>query len=188
MLRLFGRASVRASLPVCHSQGFNPHPQITLPLPRPVGMASAAERVVMDLLERREAGDVLQSLQVQMPKGISLYRAEYLPTPQRCRPAKVCYRVEIPEFNRSEVESLASTLLGPSPFPVERKRFKTGRMTTVDLQPFVESIQVDDSGLVMKLLLQHDGSTARPADVLAGLGLRADDVQHRIRRLEIEWQ
>ena len=48
MLRLFRRALARAEVPVRLTQGFNPHPRMSLPLPRPVGMASEAEVLMIE--------------------------------------------------------------------------------------------------------------------------------------------
>ena len=45
-LRLFQRAVARAALPVRFTEGFNPHPRMMIPLPRPVGVASQAETLV----------------------------------------------------------------------------------------------------------------------------------------------
>ena len=54
MLRLFARAVVRSAfggLAVRYTQGFNPHPRLSIPLPRPVGIASDAECLVLELTE-----------------------------------------------------------------------------------------------------------------------------------------
>ena len=48
MLRLFRRALARAEVPMRFSQGFNPHPRMSLPLPRPVGMASETEALMIE--------------------------------------------------------------------------------------------------------------------------------------------
>ena len=47
-VRVFQRALARAALPVAYSEGFNPHPRLSLPLPRAVGVASEAE--LMDVI------------------------------------------------------------------------------------------------------------------------------------------
>ena len=39
-IRLFERACVRAGIKLVYSQGFNPHPKLSLPLPRTVGVES----------------------------------------------------------------------------------------------------------------------------------------------------
>ena len=42
-VRLLERACVRAGLRLRYSEGFNPHPKLSLPLPRPVGVESDEE-------------------------------------------------------------------------------------------------------------------------------------------------
>ena len=41
--RLFGRAAVRAGIPLWYTQGFNPHPKMVFALPLPVGVQSLCE-------------------------------------------------------------------------------------------------------------------------------------------------
>ncbi len=52
-LRLLQRACVRAGLALRYSEGFNPHPKFSLPLPRPVGVESEDE--LLCLWVEREA-------------------------------------------------------------------------------------------------------------------------------------
>src|SRR3990172_12981655 len=62
-LRLFRRALARADLPVRFSEGFNPHPRIMIPLPRPVGIASRAEGLVVETVGLIDPDDALRRLQ-----------------------------------------------------------------------------------------------------------------------------
>lgn len=41
--RLFGRAAVRAGIPLWYTRGFNPHPKMVFALPLPVGVQSVCE-------------------------------------------------------------------------------------------------------------------------------------------------
>src|SRR5690606_16197351 len=75
MMRLFERALARARLPVKHSEGFNPRPRMSLPLPRPVGVATLADRLVVELREPVETTDALARLRRQMPVGLTLAEA-----------------------------------------------------------------------------------------------------------------
>jgi len=52
MLKVFQRAFARAGIKVRHSQGFNPHPKLSLPLPRPVGVESDDELLCVWMLIR----------------------------------------------------------------------------------------------------------------------------------------
>mgnify|MGYP001608428956 CR=1 FL=1 len=72
-LRLFQRALARAALPVRHSEGFNPHPRMTLPLPRPVGIASDAEAVIVEFDQSVAPDDLLQRLQRHTPADLNLF-------------------------------------------------------------------------------------------------------------------
>ena len=46
-MSVFQRACVRAGIPVRHSEGFNPRPRMSLPLPRSVGVESDDELLVL---------------------------------------------------------------------------------------------------------------------------------------------
>ena len=187
MLRLFARAAVRAGLAVRYSQGFNPHVRMSLPLPRPVAVASDAELLVIELTDPVDPDQTRQRLQEQLPDGIRLTRARILDRGQRCLAAKVRYRVEIPVPNRQAVEDRAAALLGPAPIPFRRTDPKTGRIKEVDLRPFIERLDLDDDAIEMELHIVG-GTTARPAELVALLGLDAHQINHRVRRLEVEWR
>src|SRR3989304_8362378 len=68
-LRLFRRAMARANLPVRYSEGFNPHPRIMIPLPRPVGIASQAEAIVVETELPIDPDEALQQLRRHTPVG-----------------------------------------------------------------------------------------------------------------------
>lgn len=56
-LRLFQRACVRAGLALRYSEGFNPHPKLSLPLPRSVGVESDDELLCL-WVEREPPADL----------------------------------------------------------------------------------------------------------------------------------
>src|SRR5262245_17122022 len=95
MLRLFARAAARAGLPVHHSAGFNPHPQISLPLPRSVGTASTAERLIIGLDEPLTPEDTQARLSAQMPAGIQITRAWEIERDKACLPVRVAYSLGV---------------------------------------------------------------------------------------------
>ena len=49
LMRLFQRAFKRDSLPLKHTQGFNPRPSVSIALPLSVGVASSCELLDFDL-------------------------------------------------------------------------------------------------------------------------------------------
>lgn len=50
-VRVFERGCARARVPVKYTQGFNPHAKLSLPLPRPVGVASDDELLILRLFD-----------------------------------------------------------------------------------------------------------------------------------------
>jgi len=68
-MRLMARAAARASLPLKHSQGFNPRPRLALVPPRPVGVASRCELMVIQLTEPIDAETLCRKLNEQLPRG-----------------------------------------------------------------------------------------------------------------------
>ena len=61
LMRCFRRAFMRADVMLVFSQGFNPHPYISVPLPLPTGFASRCELLdfdTEDLPDTRGAGDI----------------------------------------------------------------------------------------------------------------------------------
>ena len=187
MVRLFARAVVRGRLAICHSQGFNPHARISIPLPRPVGVASDAERVVLELAERIGEQETLRRLQPQVPKGIVLIRARALAPGERCVPVRVTHRVNLPVENPSAIEDRAAALLAAGRLPIQRTDPKSGRARQVDVRPCLERLTVDSDGVELTLSVTG-GVLARPAEIAELLGLEAKQINHRTRRLEVEWQ
>ena len=94
-LRLFERALARAGIPVRYSEGFNPRPRFSVVVPRPVGVASRDELMVLEVTADLAADEALRRLQSQMPEGLTLLSAETLAPGARRVPCEVWYRLEI---------------------------------------------------------------------------------------------
>ena len=187
VLRLFARAVGRARLPVRFSEGFNPRPRMSLPLPRPVGVASNVERLVLDLTEEMTAADLLADLGEQMPSGVTLSTARLLDSRAQCVPLRVVYFLECTAEERPMLERRVSRLLDTDTLEVERVHPKQAKPRRVNIRPFVDSVEATSGGIRMRLLVSPEGS-ARPVEVCTALGLDSDTVHHRILRTEIEWR
>ncbi len=187
-LRLFQRALARAALPVRHSEGFNPHPRMTLPLPRPVGIASDAEAVIVEFDQSVAPDDLLQRLQRHTPADLNLFGVRRLAVGEHPRPNTVRYRIDPAETLIPDLAERACRLLASSVVPVERTNpKKRGAVEVVDIRPYLVDIQTDDQAAVITLRVTGAG-TAKPAEVASFLGHPPGPMNHRIRRLEIQWE
>jgi len=190
-MRMFQRALARAGLPVAYSEGFNPHPRLSLPLPRPVGMASEAELLLVRLTAPVGADEALARLAPQMPKGIELTRIECVAPDGRAsefEPVAARYRLAAaPDEHPPDLAARVAAVQHADVVPVIRVDRKTSRVRTLDLKDFLMDIQLAaDSGVDFWLKVTPQGSI-RPSEVAATLGYDADSINHRIRRLEVRW-
>jgi radical SAM-linked protein len=72
LMRLFMRALRRASLPIKMTEGFSPHPKISLKRALKLGVASENEEATFVLRESVSPEEFKERLQEQLPAGIYL--------------------------------------------------------------------------------------------------------------------
>jgi radical SAM-linked protein len=189
-LRAVERLCARAPLPLSYTQGFNPHPKISLALPRPVGVSSRDELLVLSLDEPIEAGEILARLNRHAPRGLRFYEA--LPAASRPpRPLRATYELDVPADRRDNVARRVSELRTQDSWPVQRMTsLPHGRgfaPRNMDLRPLVEDIAFAGQKLTMVLVRRKD-AWARPGEILALCGLdgRLDLASLTRTRVELE--
>jgi radical SAM-linked protein len=72
LMRLWERALRRAGMPPAYSEGFSPHPKISLAAPMPVGVTSQAELMDVFLGGRVTPEYFVQKIAPQLPEGIAI--------------------------------------------------------------------------------------------------------------------
>ena len=70
LMRTLTRAFLRAECRLKYSEGFNPHPQISIALPLSVGMQSVCELMDFKLIEDKNPEEILPALNAQLPEGL----------------------------------------------------------------------------------------------------------------------
>jgi len=79
LMRLFMRATRRAGLPIKMTEGFSPHPKISLKRALKLGVESDNEEAAFVLREPISPDDFKQRLQKQLPAGIEIKSVSPLP-------------------------------------------------------------------------------------------------------------
>ena len=186
LMRFWERALRRAELPVAYSEGFTPHPQISLAAPLPVGTTSDAELMDVFVTERIAPREFLAKAAAQLPAGIAVVAAEEvglaLPSVQAdVRFAE--YEVTVSGADRDDTERKIDAFLAASSVPWEHRRQEEVR--SYDIRALVESIDVADGSdgeLRLRMRLRSDSSgSGRPEQVVAALGLPAPQRIHRTK-------
>ena len=179
LMRVLGRAARRAGLLVAMSEGFNPRQKISILLARPVGVASEAEYVEIELTEWMSAGDVMRRLNETLPDGIRVEEAVLGHPHKRHRVAGIDYRITCRSPRAISTQDVRD-LLSRQEIWVERKQKRkksrgTGKPRRINIRPFIRDIVVDEQGIHLSLEVTERGTT-RPEEVLALLGMDPDEL------------
>src|SRR5438067_3745852 len=145
LMRFWERALRRGGLPVAYSEGFTPHPQISLAAPLPVGTTSDAELMDVFVTERITPREFLAKAAAQLPAGIAVVAAEEvglaLPSVQAdVRFAE--YEVTVAGADRDDAVRKIEEFLAAATVPWEHRRQEEVR--SYDIRALVESIDVAD--------------------------------------------
>lgn len=79
LMRLFQRALRRADLPIKMTQGFSPHPKLSIKRALKLGLESDNEEAVVVFKEQINPEEFKQRLQKQLPEGIYIKSVSPLP-------------------------------------------------------------------------------------------------------------
>ena len=174
--RLWERAFHRAQIQLAYSEGFSPHPKISLAAPLAVGITSEAE--LMDIFVTRTVSPhwFAAAVSQQFPPGIAIlgvYQTGLsLPSLQsQVRYAE--YRVEIEQAGGpGDIETALTALLSAEHLPWHHQR-DTGRRS-YDLRVLIDALRLIDvscSGCTFERRLRCDsGGAGRPEQVALALG------------------
>lgn len=188
LMRLWTRALTRASIPLAYSEGFNPHPRLSLATPLAIGVTSEAELMDVFINKWISPHFFTAAVSQQLPRGIEILQVQPVGQHQPALPALVRYAeyaVEV-ETGKSpvEIESALSGLLELEHLPWQHQRDTGPRH--YDLRALVDDIWVVEyhapsCTLGMRLRCDNTGS-GRPEQVAAALGFSLHPRQlHRTR-------
>jgi radical SAM-linked protein len=197
--RVWQRACARAALPVRYSEGFNPHPRMSLPLPRSVGVEAEEELLVARLCETsgaaasraaREAA-VKRALAAQLPEGMEVLAVDLMEPgtsfhPQSAEyvlPLRIEERADLGERLREEIVKIMES----ERCMVERVSGEGRAARPVDVRPFLLSVRLEGGTLIV----QHRtgaGGSVRVEEILQLFGLGPQDLAGPVRRTNVIWK
>ena len=153
LMRTFQRAFARAKIQIKHTEGFNPHPFVSIALPLSVGYSSECEILEFGLMGDITAEEVPARLTAAMPEGIVIHQC--YPAERKLKElASVNYimNFEYPEGRPQECEDAIRELLGRESLVVKKKSNKSKKgFTEVDLIPLIRSWNLECQSDTMTL-------------------------------------
>ena len=167
-MRLFERALKRAALPVAMSEGFNPRPRLSLPMPLSVGMAGLNEVADVRLEGWIRPEEVRSRLQAELPEGIGINFVETIPSNANRQPREIAYRIPLlPGHGLTGAK--IDELLQREEYVVQRRGKE--RSKKVEIRRFIKAVRLSEDAVLLLLAYGAEG-TARPDEVMEALGCR----------------
>lgn len=146
LMRTFQRAFLRADIPIKHTEGFNPHPFISIALPLSLGFSSGCELLEFGLLPGVDHAQAPQRLNAALPEGVRV-----LACYEGVRPMKELVWLEWRiqgEFSGDvpALEAAWSERLGQESWVVEKRSKKAKRgASALDIIPLVKEFSFTES-------------------------------------------
>lgn len=176
VMRLWQRALNRAGISVAYSEGFSPHPRISLAAPLAVGVTSEAELMDIVLSKWVSPHSFTTAVNRQLPPGVEILQVYQIPLPMPSLQSQIRYveyQVELEtEKGQKDVESAIAALLSVEQLPWQHQRDTGPRH--YDLRVLIDNLWLIDwcgghCTIGMKLRCGSSGS-GRPEQVSAALG------------------
>jgi radical SAM-linked protein len=190
IMRMWERALRRAELPLAYSEGFSPHPRISLAVPLALGVTSEAE--LMDIYVSRWVSPhwFTANASRQLPPGVKImgvYPAALTMPSLQSQVRQAEYRTEVAAETGTEgIESAIAHLLALEHLPWHHQR-DTGERN-YDLRALIDDVWLIDwracppsfgdsgrresSGMIGLRLRCDSSGSGRPEQVILALGLK----------------
>lgn len=177
LMHTMQRAFSRAGYELKYSEGFNPHPQISIALPLSVGASSLCEIMDFKLAHEADIAEIPAKLSAVMPEGIRVvdcYVAE-------SKPALIKY-LEIEgsfEYDERPLDEMCAAL--ENFFSAEEivitKKTKRG-MGESDIKPAIKNISfsVDEDGVKLHAVISAQEPTLNPSLLADALSQKAPKI------------
>jgi len=193
-MAVFQRACVRAGINIQYSQGFNPRPRLSLPLPRPVGVESDNELLALRIRRAHENADtselctkIAADLSAQLPDGLELISVSIAKKGTSFQPCLARYILPLEAKCASEeLRATAWRLLASENLYIRRETAGK-RSKNVDVRVFLQSLELDGRDIIAECRITSAGSI-RVDELLELLELDYSKLAAPIRRTNVKWR
>jgi radical SAM-linked protein len=196
-MTMFQRACVRTGVPLAYTQGFNPHPIMSIPLPRSVGVESDGDYFCLRIEENKDDFDPQRfatEMSAQMLEGfklnsINVSLSKKIPAPISAEyflPLKKTLlddNIRIKSLERAISDVLASDKLIVNRGAEEKSR----RIKPVDIRSFIDDIKLGEKGVTIRCKISYGGAV-RVDEIMNILSVTIDDLAGSVQRKSIEWK
>ena len=150
LIRTFQRAFPRTELEIKHTQGYHPHPIMSIVLPLPVGQSSDCELLDFEVTQDTDGAGIAEKLNTGMPMGLRVLDCYSAVRPIR-ELADLRAEVEL-EYDGGVPAGAVDALqeLFARPELVIQKRTKRKDLADVDIAPMLRSVALTEGEGVIR--------------------------------------
>ena len=193
---------MRAGIEIQYSQGFNPRPRLSLPLPRSVGVEADDELLCLRVCKSTRAQEhksisaqVHKSISAQVPDGCELLSVNVVEVGASYQPCSATYVLAVrKEYHNEELKATIECVLASESLNVQRRigtqdtkhKMQNPRLKNVDVRGFLKSIQLDRNSIIVECKISSAGSI-RVDEILKLLELDVEKLASPIRRTSVQW-
>mgnify|MGYP000855474637 CR=1 FL=1 len=184
------RVLVRAHVPLVYSQGFNPRPRLSLPLPRSVGVQSECERLcVLAISKDFCVQRVREAVEALLPAGCELCTTDTTAGKASFYPVSVTYQFLLsapPDGHRQDhLQQCILQTQACEPI-MQLRHLEKDRRRSVNIRPFLKELTVNDCVIRAVCAFRPEG-TVRVDELMRWLNLTPQELSEPVRRAAVQW-
>lgn len=190
VMRTFQRVFPRAGLSLRHSNGFHPHPVLSIVLPLPVGQSSQCELLDFETMEDSDGTGVAAMLNTGLPAGLRVLQCYPAVRPVRQMAfLRAALELDYDSGVPADAAGRIRALLAQEEILVE-KRTKHKGMTELNIAPLIRSLTLSEGAdaLRMDAVVAAQDPGLNPALIGAAVARHLPDIAPdftRVRREEV---
>ena len=187
-MSVFERALIRGGLDLYFTQGFNPRPKISLPLPRSVGLACADDMFCAELIAGGDsAGSIKEKIQMKLPDGIEVTDVRLVAGRVRPQATKAAYGFTFEgdcETLKSKADEIKSKIASKEELFVTRTGGKGKIPRQINVLPFIDSLDYHGDELCVWCNISG-GGTVRVEELVDILQIDRSEMVGPVTRKEV---
>ena len=190
VMRTFQRVFPRAGLSLRHSNGFHPHPVLSIVLPLPVGQSSQCELLDFETMEDSDGAGVAAMLNTGLPAGLRVLQCYPAVRPVRQMAfLRAALELDYDGGVPADAVGRIRALLAQEEILVE-KRTKHKGMTELNIAPLIRSLTLSEGAdaLRMDAVVAAQDPGLNPALIGAAVARHLPEIAPdfvRVRRKEV---
>jgi len=177
-----------------HTQGFNPHPKLSLPLPRSVGIETDGDLFCLwvegfcdDRPQVFDTEEFKRDMSVHLPQGCDLISVIAVKPGASIQPIEASYVFAVKrQYIGYELTERVRSILSSEKLIMKRQIDRNGRNHSVDVRGFIKSVDIAGSNVAVRCRISPAGSI-RVDEIFKLLELDVSKLTLPVRRNDIKW-